>query len=46
MTRNSLSHYKKLAIVQTLLNASWTDALYSGKNFADHLLTVGYATKH
>lgn len=41
MTRNSLPHSKKLAIVQTLLNASWTDALYSGKNFADHLLTVG-----
>lgn len=41
MTRNSLPHSKKLAIVQTLLNASWTDALYSGKNWADHLLTVG-----
>jgi len=41
MTRNSLPHSKKLAIVQTLLNASWTDALYSGKNGADHLLTVG-----
>ena len=41
MTRNSLSHSKKLAIVKTLLNASWTDTLYSGKNFVDHLLTVG-----
>ncbi|KAH9288482.1 hypothetical protein KI387_032599 [Taxus chinensis] len=40
MTRNSLPHSKKLAIVQTLLNASWTDALFSGKNWADHLLSV------
>ena len=41
MTQNSLSHSKKLAIVKTLLNARWTDALYSGKNFSDHFLTVG-----
>ena len=41
MTHNSLSHSKKLAIVKTLLNASWTYALYSGNNFVDHLLTVG-----
>ncbi|XP_057862484.2 uncharacterized protein LOC131070832 isoform X1 [Cryptomeria japonica] len=39
MTRNSLPHSKKLAIVHTLLNASWTDVLYSGKNWADHLLS-------
>ena len=41
MTRNSLPHCKNLAIVQALQNASWTNALYSGKNWADHLLTVG-----
>eukprot|EP01018_Ginkgo_biloba_P030994 Gb_22454 [translate_table: standard] len=41
MARNSLPNSKRLAIVQTLLNASWTDALYSGKNWADHVLTAG-----
>eukprot|EP00249_Psilotum_nudum_P036964 c9142_g1_i1 orf=474-1886(-) len=40
MTRNSQPNSKRLTIVQTLLNASWSDALYSGKNWQDHVLSA------
>lgn len=40
MTSNSQLNAKVKAIVKTLLNASWTDALYSGKNGEDHVLSA------
>lgn len=40
MSSNSQLNAKTKAIVQTLLNASWIDALYSGKNGEDHILSA------
>ncbi|KAK1260242.1 hypothetical protein QJS04_geneDACA002445 [Acorus gramineus] len=39
MARNSISNKKKSIILNTLLNASWADALYSEKNSQGHLLS-------
>eukprot|EP00250_Pteridium_aquilinum_P015428 c22571_g1_i4 orf=76-1551(+) len=39
MTFNAQLKAKQIAITETLLNASWTDALYSGKNWEDHVLS-------
>ncbi|KAH7433512.1 hypothetical protein KP509_07G072700 [Ceratopteris richardii] len=39
MTFNSQSNTKKNAIVKALLNANWSDFLYSGKNPQDHILS-------
>ncbi|KAI5073618.1 hypothetical protein GOP47_0011631 [Adiantum capillus-veneris] len=40
MTYNSQSNAKTNAIIKTLLNATWTDAVYSGRNQQDHLLSA------
>ncbi|RZC76414.1 hypothetical protein C5167_000489 [Papaver somniferum] len=39
MTSNSISSEKRSAVLQSLLNATWVDALYTGKNAAGHLLS-------
>ncbi|KAF8395212.1 hypothetical protein HHK36_019155 [Tetracentron sinense] len=39
MASNSISSKKKLVVLQTLLNATWIDALYTQKNGASHLLS-------
>ncbi|KAI3849816.1 hypothetical protein MKW98_026730 [Papaver atlanticum] len=39
MTSNSISSKKRSAVLQSLLNATWVDALYTGKNAAGHLLS-------
>ncbi|XP_026424995.1 serotransferrin-like [Papaver somniferum] len=39
MTSNSISSKKMSAVLQSLLNATWVDALYTGKNAAGHLLS-------
>ncbi|KAI3983577.1 hypothetical protein MKX01_000589 [Papaver californicum] len=39
MTSNSISSNKRSAVFQSLLNATWVDALYTGKNAAGHLLS-------
>ncbi|KAL4190192.1 hypothetical protein AMTRI_Chr07g74560 [Amborella trichopoda] len=41
MAPNSISSKKRLAILQTLLNATWADSLYTGRNGASHLLSSG-----
>lgn len=39
MAHNSISSKKRLAVLQTLQNATWVDALYSGKNGNGHVLS-------
>ncbi|OVA10158.1 Transferrin family [Macleaya cordata] len=39
MASNSISREKRLVVLQSLLNATWIDALYTGKNGAGHLLS-------
>lgn len=39
MTRNSISSERRLAVLKTLLNVTWADALYSGKNADGHVLS-------
>ncbi|KAJ8615993.1 hypothetical protein MRB53_035365 [Persea americana] len=39
MARNSISSKKRLAVLQTLQNATWVDTLYSGKNGNGHVLS-------
>ncbi|MCO5566468.1 hypothetical protein L7F22_020145 [Adiantum nelumboides] len=40
MTYNSQSNAKVNAVIKTLLNATWTDAIYSGKNQEDHIFSA------
>ncbi|KAL3681148.1 hypothetical protein R1sor_024104 [Riccia sorocarpa] len=40
MTWNGMKAAKKNAIVTALLNANWTSALYTGKNWENHVLSV------
>nr|DAD26158.1 TPA_asm: hypothetical protein HUJ06_027626 [Nelumbo nucifera] len=40
MTSNYISNEKRLAVLDTLINGSWNDVLYTGKNGAGHMLST------